>query len=373
MWRGIACVMVLINHASAHPAPGPFALLNAINGLLSAVADRLWAGVPIFFVISGYCITATIDSHRRRKAAVSHYFLRRFRRIFPPYWVVLIGGAVLVGGADLLLDRFTTYGASLIRPWWFSPWQWAGSITLTEIWRYHLIGGPKGLLLPPAWTLCYEEQFYAVGGALLLLAPRRFFLGASVVTAGVLVTAIAGARAGWPIDGFFFDGAWLQFAMGILLYWVLVKGSARERWTAGAVFVLVMVGAASYGAAAMFSMSKTQPQVYFIAALFAFVALVLHPYDARLASAKALMPVQRCGWMCYSLYLVHAPLIGVMRAVFASAGFATEVWSPLVTIPLFGAPALWVAWRFHLAVERHFMELPPAARKVSEGAPSLAF
>ena len=56
----------------------------------------MWAGVPIFFVISGYCISATADSARRKGLPARTYFWRRFRRIFPPYWIFLMA-AVTVG------------------------------------------------------------------------------------------------------------------------------------------------------------------------------------------------------------------------------------------------------------------------------------
>jgi peptidoglycan/LPS O-acetylase OafA/YrhL len=105
------------------------------NAVIATVATRLWVGVPIFFVISGYCISATIDSHRRKGASVGTYFLKRFRRIFPPYWTVLVGSMLLIGLGDLAASGRLTASGYLLRPWWYTPWQWAGSATLTEIWR----------------------------------------------------------------------------------------------------------------------------------------------------------------------------------------------------------------------------------------------
>ena len=67
-------------------------------------------------------------------------------------------------------------------PWSLSAWQWAGNVSLTESWRANVVSGPRCYLLGPSWTLCYEEQFYAVVGCLLLVARQRLFLGALVVT-----------------------------------------------------------------------------------------------------------------------------------------------------------------------------------------------
>src|SRR5262245_59887486 len=52
-WRGVACLLVVVFHASydvrVADEPQPFrAIFRAVS--------YLWLGVPMFFVISGYCI-----------------------------------------------------------------------------------------------------------------------------------------------------------------------------------------------------------------------------------------------------------------------------------------------------------------------------
>lgn len=357
LWRGFACLLVLVNHSVFYRAElaGASQTLSTVNGVIAAVATRLWAGVPLFFVISGYCISATIDSHRRKNGSVGSYFFKRFRRIFPPYWAVLVGAAVLIGVSDLAL-RGSVVAAGALRPWWFSPSQWIGSATLTEIWRWHLVGGPKGLTLGPAWTLCYEEQFYAVTGLLLFLWPKRFFAGAAVITAGVIAVTSAAAHWGVDIDGFFFDGSWIQFALGILLYYVLNYGRQHRgaRAAATVVFASVIVWALSFGSL-LLAPEKNAGQAFLIAGAFAVAALWLHPFDARITQHPAMKPLQRCGLMCYSLYLVQAPIINVIRGGLLWSGVDVNRLSPFLSLPLCFVPTLWLAWRFHMAVERRFM------------------
>ncbi|WP_442772184.1 acyltransferase family protein, partial [Paenirhodobacter enshiensis] len=66
---------------------------------------QLYLGVPLFSVTSGYCTSATDDSTRLKGRGCATYFRRRFRRIFPPYWIflglvlALSLGAAGVGGA----------------------------------------------------------------------------------------------------------------------------------------------------------------------------------------------------------------------------------------------------------------------------------
>src|SRR5437867_496366 len=107
IWRGFACLAVVVYHSCFYfQAERP-----DVNHEIKEILNRFWAGVPAFFVISGYCIAATADSTRRRGSA-SQYFRRRLRRIFPPYWACLL--LALVGvelttwaiGPGLLDDSF---------------------------------------------------------------------------------------------------------------------------------------------------------------------------------------------------------------------------------------------------------------------------
>lgn len=362
LWRGFACLLVLLNHSVFYKAASASSndLLAIANTALAELAARMWAGVPLFFVISGYCISATIDSHHRKNGSVGAYFFKRFRRIFPPYWATLAGAAVLIGASDILL-RGAVASIGGLRPWWFSGWQWAGSLTLTEIWRWHLIGGPKGLTLGPAWTLCYEEQFYAVTGFLLFACPRRYFAGSTLITIAVIAIAAAATRFGADIDGFFFDGAWVQFALGILLFYVLnYARNRRARLVASAIYSGVIAWALSFGSQLLAS-EKNAGEGFLVAAAFALAALWLHPFDMRITHHPVLKPLRTCGAMCYSLYLVQMPVINVIHGLVVWAGVDASRLSPLLSIPLCFVPTLWIAWRFHISIERRFMSTKATA------------
>lgn len=77
IWRGVACLAVVVFHVAAQDRR-----VEAVPAV-SAVLAKLWLGVPMFFVISGYCIAATCDSSRRRDRSFAWYMQRRVRRIFP--------------------------------------------------------------------------------------------------------------------------------------------------------------------------------------------------------------------------------------------------------------------------------------------------
>src|ERR1043166_3392561 len=182
-WRGVACLFVVIYHSTiVYLSTTASAAAPGWIGAALEWTHHLNVGVALFFVISGYCIAAAADSARRRNSGIGQYFVRRFRRIYPPFWIVVVLSVatffVLDYGwsAPLLSDPpWAQY-----RPWWYSPSQWIGNLTLTETWRHHVFGDLRGHFPGQAWTLCYEEQFYFVTGMLLLCARRRFFLGVAL-------------------------------------------------------------------------------------------------------------------------------------------------------------------------------------------------
>ena len=173
-WRGVACLIVAAHHsemylAAHHNLPSPWNVANA-------VFSRFWNGVPLFFVISGYCISATADTERHRQVGTRNYFKKRFRRIFPPYWAAL-GLALLIFVTFPGPLSFSKFGVSgFVAPAVMVLGDWIGNLTLTQTWL-----NATPIFLGTAWTLCYEEQFYAITG-LLLLIPRWFSPGAAGIT-----------------------------------------------------------------------------------------------------------------------------------------------------------------------------------------------
>ena len=367
VWRGVACLMVVVYHATFYAAPA--APRDDAWPWLS-LARLGWIGVPIFFVISGYCITATADRSRHRGFAIGDYAWRRFRRIFPPYWIFLAFAVVVVGLGDVLVPQlFTDEIDPIPRPHWRSAWQWFGNLTLTETWRHHVIGDARGFFISPAWTLCYEEQFYFVTGLLLWLGRAHFFRWAGVVTALVAAVAVLTHTAGIDVRGFFFDGRWLLFAAGILVYHVVNYGRRSAPWLAGASF-------AGFAALATFGKRQLHALVGYdidhdlqVGACFALVALALHGVDRRMFAAPLLWPLRLCGQMCYSLYLIHWPVTKAVSHVLAWNGFTGHVETLLVVVPACIATSVALAWPFHRFVEMRFLNSPVTA--ASPGIPEL--
>jgi peptidoglycan/LPS O-acetylase OafA/YrhL len=379
--------MVVVLHASlfaryAAPAEGP--RTNPVDDALLVAISRMGVGVTLFFVISGYCIAATADTARRTPAGVGRYFVRRFRRIFPPYWAALglTGTAVCLVAACGLPRLLADAESPIPYPGALTWQQWLGNLTLTETWRSHLTPDPRRLQLGPAWSLCYEEQFYAVCGLILLVCPRRFFAGAGVVTVATLgVTAFSIRRPLPAIDGYFFDGHWLMFATGVVVYYLVHHAAGTGRRLGVAVVALTAALAVYVRYNLLVDGTWAAKDLMFhvaTAAVFGLVLLGLYRWDDGLANCAALRPLAFCGRLCYSLYLIHWPVVKLISHAAYERGL-TGAWGTLaVTIPVSTAVSVAVAWGFHVAVERRFLNPPspdggrphPVAEPAEPGFPA---
>jgi peptidoglycan/LPS O-acetylase OafA/YrhL len=239
--------------------------------------------------------------------------------------------------------------------------QWLGNITLTETWRHHLIGDQRFLFMGPTFTLCYEEQFYAVTGLLLLVTRRRFFVAAGVATILSVLFAALCSRRGIAINGFFFDGKWLLFAIGILVYYRLNYATGRQIWLAEGLLLLAIV----YGFRQLHYDNS-----FLVAFGFAFLLARVHRWDEAWANSRIVRPFAFCGTLCYSLYLIHWPIAKALSHGLYLLGVQSAVGTLLITLPLCLAVSITVAWLFHLAVERRFMNTVPKSRDTARSKQS---
>lgn len=158
-----------------------------------------WAGVNLFFVLSGLLITRILVSNRGtdgKRASLSAYlrrfYVRRVLRIFPLYYLYLA-----LAGTLALYAAGQAGGVVAVR-----AWRTDGLLLLTYLqnWRaaIHGLGGPDrtayGDFFNHLWSLAVEEQFYLFYPLLVwALPPRRLRVVLWVV---VLATPLLRAAAG---------------------------------------------------------------------------------------------------------------------------------------------------------------------------------
>jgi peptidoglycan/LPS O-acetylase OafA/YrhL len=122
-------------------------------------------GVDVFFVISGFLITYLLlrELDGRGTISLKRFYLRRFFRIFPAFYVFLLVLAILWRAGVVAIDARTYISAA----------------TYTS--NYYR--GASGWLLGHCWSLSLEEQFYLLWPPCLALLGRRTstFLAFSII------------------------------------------------------------------------------------------------------------------------------------------------------------------------------------------------
>jgi peptidoglycan/LPS O-acetylase OafA/YrhL len=167
--------------------------------------------------------------------------------------------------------------------------------------------------------------------------------------------------------GFFFDGYWLLFALGLLVYYRLNYPPVPLDGLLSLVLCLcpVLFLLSTFGVLndPRHNSLGTLSYELTIGSLFSLLLLFLRRWDGAFMSSRLLWPLALCGQMCYSLYLIHWPIAEVIGLGCFLLGVHGLVATLLITVPLTMATSIAAAWLFHRFVERHFLNPPSVSAR----------
>ncbi|OAB88383.1 hypothetical protein AWH69_00785 [Janibacter melonis] len=302
-----------------------------------------FAGVDIFFVISGFLITSLLLREATRTGSVSilDFYARRARRLLPAASVVLVATAALgylvmpsSSRGDLGTDVLTATAYVI---------NWGLALRAVD----YLDEGADVSPLQHYWSLSVEEQFYVFWPLLILLGlvvARRTGLRPMRLLFGVLA-AVAALSFGYsvlhtasdPATAYFFTTtrAW-ELAIGALTAFAVDR--LRRTLTHAAATVLASVGLAMI-AVAVLVLDKATPWPG-SAALVPTIgtALVIAAGCASQTTGPArllgLRPMTWLGGLSYSVYLWHWPLVVLAEIRWPDISTWQTVVVGLLSIPL---------------------------------------
>jgi peptidoglycan/LPS O-acetylase OafA/YrhL len=206
--RAIASIIVYLAHFN--PFTGP-----AFGKYLPAFVHEFHIGVTMFFVLSGFLIFYRYgDSFDRKSISLHNYFINRFARIYPMYFILTVWTFLPFVCHCLFRTPVFLLNISFLRGFFD---------------EYRGTGDPSG------WSLTVEEMFYALVPLMVIASKKIPYLlqAALFLSFGVLLTAIFSHI---PFHGFFgsfqllfeftFFGRCFEFYTGILLAIYVKKRSA---------------------------------------------------------------------------------------------------------------------------------------------------
>jgi peptidoglycan/LPS O-acetylase OafA/YrhL len=305
--RVFAVALVLGRHLPAPPAHMPL----PVRWVFDTWRRGGWAGVDLFFVLSGFLVSGLLFSEyqKRRGISILRFYARRAWKIYPPFYFLIF--------VTVLWELSKGY-----RPW---DIHLVSELLFLQSYIYPI--------WVHTWSLAVEEHFYLMlplllGGLLWLRRGsadpfRPILLVAAFVCLALLLLRIYHAWS-YPkfsvwshlfpthlrLDSLLF-GVAISYAFRFHLDWFQGLSRAHRMW-------MMIGGCAAFVPAFVFTLEKS-PFLY-TAALSLFYlgggALLIGVLLGETTKNRATAVVGMIGAYSYSIYLWHVPVLKHLPLLF---------------------------------------------------------
>jgi peptidoglycan/LPS O-acetylase OafA/YrhL len=327
--RALAVLAVIIFHTRSTFSVSP----------LREMASVGWAGVDLFFVLSGFLISRILQ-----QAGSPHYlktfYARRTLRIWPLYFSVLLF-------AFISYQLF--HPGERDAPSWWAYALFVQNFAVPDFGYYPL---------QPTWSLAIEEQFYIVWPLLILKMPRR-------TLAAFLLIMFASLPWIRHLTMLITDDPFRVYVYTFCRLDGLVIGSLIALYISSATFerrrlLMASIGCSVLGALGALKTIGLQdgslqgePLLFTSLALMFGGVLGIVLATQHVAHGFLESSLLRCiGRISFGLYLLQFPAFAVVEKIFSKLGVSTTTWSVAATFfkyVVLGSLAL-ASW--------HFLEKP---------------
>jgi peptidoglycan/LPS O-acetylase OafA/YrhL len=307
-----------------------------------------WLGVQIFFVISGFLITRSLESRTQGTASerIVAFYGRRARRILPPLYLYLL----LLAPFAFLVQRELVDG-------------WLAAVTFTYNFYNLTESFWNTRFLSHLWSLAVEEQFYLLFPLLMVLLRRRatavlLVLCLAMPVVRLAFTALAGddgfVRQNLPEGaGPLVAGSYATYVAGFTQFDVFAIGALLQLHfhrlprfnTAAAIWTILLVmmllglvttGSSVYGT--LYGPFLGAPGAYQYVWGYSLVALLGALLVIHCSALQVTAPLTRglaaLGAYSYEFYILHYPVLGVYALFAPFDSPAAQLVAALVCLPV---------------------------------------
>lgn len=271
--------------------------LGMISRLSGIVGGHLWAGVDLFFVISGFLVTQTLLREKNVRNASRRFYLRRSFRLVPLYLCLLASSAILQFALGQSVSGLKVFEGAY-------P-EIAYLTFLQNFWLANT-GSYGSEFLAVTWSLAIEIQFYAILPIIVLrfnknqiLIACAFFISLAIVSRSILHYP-----ASYSITVCRADSLFLGVAICALLSGggslFLEVGSTRAKWT-----VLGISSVVVYAMTAFFLPQPGGAANHFLLSVAYSGFLLMAIFNADGTRMLSVAPLVWLGKNAYGVYLFH--------------------------------------------------------------------
>ncbi len=308
MLRAVAAMMVIMHHMLPH-----YQAMGETVAVIDLISQWGFAGVDIFFVISGFIMAYTTLNKERTFSNAKIFFKHRIFRIYLGYWPFFL---------LMLLSLYYINSSKL------DTLDIIGSFLLTNADMFKLV-------LPVSWSLSYELYFYALFLFTFFFTVKQLHTLIPLFSLFILsLVLITFSNPELP-QSFFYSPFILEFFSGVLLY--MYRGSLMRYWLLPLSLLLIVV-AYGYGISYETKNGLFRVLTFGTGALFVVLfVLILEEKQLFIAGKK----IEVIGNASYTLYLSHLIIIQLfffsgLRNFFTNEGFLTPLlgWISLISLCL---------------------------------------
>lgn len=292
--RALAVSAVIVNHLPGAVFPGGF------------------LGVDVFFVISGFVVTASLigkDSVSFRQFYLG-FLARRIRRLWPALMVC-------IGLTSILVIAFDPFPGASIRTG-ISALFGLANISLFNAEFDYFAASSRFNAFTHTWSLGVEEQFYIVFPMVFWFFTRKanssfrpLLLALTIITLVSVSLFFFYYLFNQPAAYFLMPMRIWELGLGSLafLFSTQISGHAAHNSAAIASPLLLIVLLGSFLVPHEHAVFTT------IAAVAATALLLILPVETRVQQLLSITPIVYVGKISYSLYLYHWPIVSLAPLV----------------------------------------------------------
>ncbi|WP_265440208.1 acyltransferase family protein [Bradyrhizobium sp. SEMIA] len=322
--RGFAALAVVVAH-------GAQVFAQRTGYRLELTAGE--SGVDLFFAISGFVMVVVTAGTWGKPHIAGSFLARRIIRIVPLYWAVTLLKCFLMLLLPALIMNTELSIAHLTTSLLFIP------------------GLYQFPILQVGWTLSFEMLFYLLFAAGLVFTSRPVWLLSGGLTAMVLVGALFGRN--WGAFSILANPMLIEFVFGMLIGLATVRG----KFMPAPISVAILL--ASLGALCLSNLVDSaalyQHRLWVWGMPSAIVLAAVVSLEAPLRG-RNIRPLVKLGDASYSLYLIHALVIGAVWSV-STKVVPLNVFTSVAIYVLATVASVVIAWIIY-----QWMELPVTSR-----------